>query len=358
MNSTSTTISKDTGENGFTIMELIVAMTIFLIVTGSIWGVLRIASESRSVTNQQGQLNRNMRMALNLIGRDTYNAGFGYPLASSKTVLLPDNRISTLIGIPNDFNTTRDVVAPILAGNDLNINNYNTTANTRTDQVTFLFKDSTFNLLPTPIGTNSVSTPLNINAPTTPTSGVIEIAPSSGSNSVCRVNDIYLVVGGNGAALGLSTALNGTTGVRFANGDVLGFNQTGSGGFLSSVTTPASMMRVRMVTYFVTADGTLTRREFANVSPTAAFADEPLVYNVDNFQIRYILDDGTVSNNPTAGPDGVAGTSDDVQANLAKVRQIRFTVSVRSTELNSNREPYRDSMTSTFSTRNLGYEVN
>ena len=36
-------VNKNKGEKGFTILEIIVAMTIFMIVTGSIWGVLRIA---------------------------------------------------------------------------------------------------------------------------------------------------------------------------------------------------------------------------------------------------------------------------------------------------------------------------
>ena len=346
------------GEKGFTILELIVAMTLFMIITGSIWGVLKIASQGRSVTNQQVQLAKNVRLALNVIGRDTYNAGFGYPLRN--TVVLPDNRIATLIGVPVDTDTTRDTVPPIMAGNDLNVDNYNTTANTKTDQITFLFKDSTFN--PVGTGTDVVSTPVNINAPTTTGGGIDEIVPISGSNSVCRVNDIYLVTGNTGSALGLSTALNGTTAVQFSNGDILGFNQTGPTGPLrGTITLPASMTRVKMVTYFVTPEGTLTRREFANVpvaTPAVAYADEPLVYNVDNFQIRYIMDDGSSSDNPSAGPDGIAGNADDVQSNLAAVRQVRLTVSVRSTELNSLGQPYRESMTATFSTRNLGYDVN
>ncbi len=353
----------DNREGGFSILELMVAMTIFMVVTGSIWGVLRVAQQSRSVTNQQVQLAKNVRMALNVLGRDTYNAGFGYPLRN--TVVLPDNRISTRLGIPNDFDTTRDTVPPIIAGNDLNVDNFNTIANTRTDQVTYLFKDSTFN--PVGSGSDLVSTPVNINAPTTTTGGIDEIVPLSGSNAVCRVNDLYLITGNTGSTLGVSTALNGTTAVQFSNGDVLGFNQTGTSGPLRAITLPASMIRVKMVTYFVTSDGTLTRREFVNVpavTPAVAFADEPLVYNVDNFQVKYIMDDGTVSDNPSAGPDGIAGNADDTQARLAAVRQLRFTVSVRSTELiksadaNGTYQPYRESMTATFSTRNLGYDVN
>ena len=344
-------------EAGFSMLELIIAMIIFLVVTGSIWGLLRVAQQGRAVVNQQVDLAKNVRLGLNVISRDTYNAGFGYPLRN--TVVMPDNRISSLLGIPGDADTTRDTVPPIIAGNNITLNNYNTVANIRTDQVTFLFKDSTFNLVGA--GANAVSQTLNINAATTNGSGIDEIVPISGVNTACRVNDIYLVTGNTGSTLGLATALSGTDKVQFSNGDVLGFNLTGSTGPLRGITLPASMTRVRMVTYFVASDGTLTRREYANatpVVPAVAFVDEPLVYSVENFQIQYVMDDGSLNDNPSAGPDGIAGNADDTQANLAAVRQIRFTISVRSIELNSAGQPYRETMSSTFSTRNLGYDAN
>ena len=347
-------IRERTNERGFSLIELVVSMVIFMIVTGSIWGVLRIAQQGRGVVNEQTQLGKNVRIGLNLIGRDTYNAGYGYPLKN--TVLLPDNRISTLLGVANDFDTTRDTVPPIVAGNEVTTNTFNTVANVKTDQVTFLYKDSTFN----PVGTGAdvVSQPLNINAATTTSGGIDEIVPLSGSNTLCRVNDIYLITGNTGSTLGLATALNGTSAVQFSNGDLMGLNQTGATGPLRAMTTPASMTRVKMVTYFVTADGTLTRREFGNITPAVAFVDEPLVYGVENFQVKYVMDNGTLSDNPSAGADGLPGTADDDQTNLAAIRQIRFTVYVRSTEKNSAGQYYRVNLTSTFSTRNLGYDAN
>ncbi len=347
-----TTSCRGTSEKGFSLLELLVSMVIFMVVTGSIWGLLRVAQQSRSVVNQQVQLAKNVRIGLNLIGRDAYNAGYGYPLKN--TVVLPDNKISILLGIPNDVDTSRDTVPPIIAGNDITLNTFNTAANVRTDQVTFLFKDPTFNLVGA--GTNAVSSPLAI-ANTVTSSGIVEISPSSGGNSACRINDIYILTGTTGSTLGLSTGLNGTNSVQFANGDLLGFNQTAALGQLNGVTA-ASVYRVSMVTYFVAGDGTLTRREHGNILPAVASVDEPLVYGVENFQIRYIMDDGTVSDNPSAGVDGIAGNADDVQANLAAVRQIRFTVSVRSIDLNSAGQPYRETMTTTYSTRNLGYDAN
>lgn len=340
-------VTEKNDEHGFTLIELLVSMTIFLIVTGTIYGVMQVAQQSRGVVNMYVPLTKSVRLALNLLGRDTYNAGYGYPLRSA--VILPDNRISALLNIPNDFDNSRDTIPPIIAGNNVTLNTFNQTPNVRTDQITFLFKDTTFNLV------NGVSQPLNINAATT-TSGIDEIVPISGSNTSCRINDIYLVTGNTGSTVGLATGLSGSDKVQFANGDMLGFNQTGASGPLRGITLPASMLRVIMITFYVTADGTLMRREYANVpTPAAPWVDEPLVYGVEDFQIRYVMDDGTISDNPSAGADGIPGNADDQQANLAAIRQVRYTISVRSVENGPANQPYRATMTSTISTRNLGY---
>ncbi|MBV9241524.1 MAG: hypothetical protein JO314_05905, partial [Acidobacteria bacterium] len=239
-------------------------------------------------------------------------------------------------------------------GNGIGIDNWNANSSARTDQVTFLFKDSTFNLV------GGISTPLQINAPTTNSSGIDTIVPISGSNASCTVNDLYLINGNTGATLGVVTSLSGTNQVLFANGDPLNFNLSGTTGTIRSITLPATMYKVRMITYFVASDGTLTRREFVNGPVQAGnvgYVDSPLVYNVEDFQVRYILDDGSLTDNPSAGPDQVAGTADDIPANLARVRQVRFTITIKSTELRSDGQPYRETMTATYSTRNLGYDA-
>ena len=147
--------------DGFSMIELLASMVIFMVVTGSIYGVLQVARQSRGAVSNEVQLTKSVRLGLNLVGRDTYNAGYGYPLLS--TVVLRDNRISTLLGVPNDPDATRDTVPPIIAGNNTTLSTFSQTPNTRTDQVTFLFKDSTFNVVPG-IGGIMVSQPLNINA--------------------------------------------------------------------------------------------------------------------------------------------------------------------------------------------------
>lgn len=340
-------------EQGFTLVEMVVSITLFLLVTGLIWGALHIARQSRTMVNQEVELSKTIRISLNLIGRDTYNAGYGYPLKT--VVVLPDNRLTTLLGLPNDFNTSRDAVPPIIAGNDVTTNTLNPVS-TKTDQVTFLYKDSSFN----PIGATpakAVSMPVSINAAST-TSSIDEIVPISGSNTIARVNDLYLITGNTGSTLGVATGTRDSDKIQFANGDILGFNQTGTGGPLRGITVPASLHRINMVTYFVTADGVLTRRRYANLpvaAPQPKFIDDPLVYGVENFQIKYVMDSGLLLDNPSAGADGIPGTDDDIPAQLEAVRQVRFTINVRSWELDPQGLPYRASLTATYSTRNLGY---
>ena len=338
-------ISLKESEKGFSLIELLVSMIIFLIVTGSIFAVMQIAQTSRTVVNQQVPLNKSFGSRVNLLGRDTYNAGYAYPLRS--TVVLPNLRVSTLLQTPPDSNNTRDTMAPIVTGNNLRPNTFNRTAGVMTDQVTFLYKDTTFNRIGAP--GRQVSQPLNINAATT-SAGIDEIIPISGSNAACRVNDIFLVTGNTGSTLGVVTALSGTNKVQFSNGDILNFNKTGSTGPLRNITTPATMFRVFLITFFVTPDGTLMRREFGNdlsANLTTGFVDEPLVYGVEDFQVQYVMDDGTLTDSPT-----------EAEINLAAIRQVRYTITARSTDTNATGQPATVSMTQTFSTRNLGYDAN
>lgn len=351
--------SKYKAEEGFSLLELMISLIIFLVVISAIWGLITAATSAKSLTMEKTTLNKSERVALNLISRDTYNAGFGVPLTA--TTVLPDNRIGVLLETPVDADTTRDTISPIMAGNNLpiRVNNLNSDTTVRTDQVTFLFKDSTFNLMGN--AGQQVSQPLNINAASTNIStGIDEVVPLSGSNSTVRVNDLLLVTGNTGATLSVVTGKSGSNIIEFANGDLAGFNQTGTSGPLRSITVPASLVRVRMLTYFVTPDGVLTRREYVNTEPPAAvkWVDDQLVYNVQNFQIQYILDDGSITDDPAAGPDGLPGTADDVPSNLLKVRQIRYTITMKSKERLQEGRNLEQSMTTTVSTRNLGYEAN
>lgn len=324
-----------------------VAMIIFLTVTASIWGLMQVGIRARTTTNESVQLTKSVRVALNLVGRDTYNAGLGYPSAS--TVLVADNKLANILGIPADANTAGDNVPPIIPGNNITVNTFNLTAGVRTDQVTFFTRDTTFNVVGAGPPDRRVPQPLSTTLPVPITATVVELQTTTGTNSMCAVNDLFLVTGGDGnAKLGVVTSLPAPDRIRFTEGDRLLLNNgTAADSVQGTAAGPAqvSLQRILMMTYFVTADGILVRRRYNN-APPSGWVDEPLVYGVENFQIQYVMNDGSISDSPTT-----------VQAEQGLIRQIRYTITVRSTENGPNNQPYRETMTTTFSTRNLGYEA-
>ena len=344
--------TKHRSQRGFTMLEMMVSTTIFLMASGAMYGLVKIANSSRSATSQRADLMKNMRLALLTIGRDAFNAGYGYPNAA---VTLPDDKVGAILNIPNDVDTTRDLFPAVIAGKEITTNAFTPT---KTDQLTFIFQDPTFNQY-----ANAVSQSLPINAPTyDATNGLDQIVPVSGNAASCRAKDLMLINGSTSATVVVVTAVTSDT-VKFGNGDVLGINSPSSNAAnnpMRNITTPAAMRRVALVTYRVLNDGTLVRTLYANDSTTTVAApsrDQPLVYGVESLKAEYVLDDGTVTRNPIAGIDNTAGTLDDVPANQNKVRQIRVTLTVRSTEKDASGKPFTITMTSTFDTRNLGYDA-
>ena len=91
---------------------------------------------------------------------------------------------------------------------------------------------------------------------------------------------------------------------------------------------------------------------------TSQVQELPMAYNVEDFQIRYVLDDGTVTDNPSVGPDGLVGTVDDDWQQFNRIRQLTISVKVQSTEPDEKTGLLESiSFSSTFSTRNLGYDA-
>ena len=71
----------------------------------------------------------------------------------------------------------------------------------------------------------------------------------------------------------------------------------------------ASLKRFFLVKYHVNSEGTLIRTVFGNNRNGTTPADQkqefPLAYNVENLQIRYVLENGTVTDNPSVGVDEI-----------------------------------------------------
>ncbi len=320
--------------SGFSVIELTVGIVIFSIVLGAVYGLLEVGRAGRLNTNMRAESLQNARIALNTLGRDIINSGVGYPNVGA---LVPDNEVSSLFGGSPDGDSTPDFLTPIY-GRD-NVGSVNGTA---TDQISIAFIDDAFN--------NGVSIPVSGIASD---GSQLTIQSSGGyTNTVCQTGEIYLIGGQtSAAALGILTGKSGTDKLNFSSGglDPLNLNQPGATSAIKQIVLPASIQRITLVKYYVTDEdgtgakgtGTLMRDVYGG---TTGWTAQPLAFGVENFQVQYIMKDGTAIDAPAADQ-------------MTNIRQVRISIAVRSPELDpKTHQPFRTTLTATYSARNLDYE--
>ncbi|MEP6848394.1 MAG: prepilin-type N-terminal cleavage/methylation domain-containing protein [Acidobacteriota bacterium] len=365
------------GQKGFTLIELLIAMVIFLIVTTAIYGVLQVGSVTRNRSSRRSDILKNARVAIQLIGRDALNAGYGFNRNGAR---VPDNFLATTFGLPADTDTNRDLLSSIIVGNDIFTNNLALSSSSRTDTVAFCYRDQDFNPTPPPLPAGTISTGqvVQLKDVTNPggSPGTSELVSSTATGAVnAKQYDLYLVESDTVQAAVMATTVSGTDRIDGAPGDPLGLNQplngTGSGGSVlrkcvgttdSNCTSyVATLTRFFLVSYKVKPDGTLVRTLYGNntgATNTQQVQEQPLAYNVEDLQLRYVLDDGTVTDNPVAGDDGLLGTADDDERAVNRVRQIMVTIKVQSTVLDEQTNKAETiTLNATFSTRNMEYDA-
>ena len=358
------TKTKRNSQKGFTLLEMIVSITIFIIITAAVWGLLQIGRVDRNRSSRRSDMLKNARTALHLIGRDVLNAGLSF---HQKGAVVPDDFISTRLGVPPDIDSKRDILASVVAGNDLFPNNINPDTSVRTDIVSFAYRDMNYNAGNT-IPFSGVSA--NGSDPS-----IAQLATSLNQAGSAQVFDLYLVESDSTQVAVMATGVPNANQINIAATDPLGLNQpfngTGPSSSLLKRCTPtitedcttyvASAKRFFWISYKVKEDGTLVRISYGNNSGRPAaeqIQEQPLAYNVQNLQFKYLLTDGTVTDNPGAGPDLVAGTTDDVPENFNLVRQITVTLQVQATEIDEQtKKPAVITLNSTYSVRNLEYDA-
>lgn len=351
-------------ERGFSLVEMIVAMVVFMIIIGTIYGLLQVGLIDRNRASRRSDVLKNARAAMHLIGRDALNAGLSY---NKSGAIVPDDFISTRLGLPADTDNERDVLTSIVGGNNLFQDILNPDTNARTDLISFSYRDSDFN------GGNVISLNNAAAAPAAPATVRLQSLPNDARNA--RGFDLYLVESDSSQVAVMATGLPSSSAIDIAPGDPLGINQpldgTGAGGSLlqkcsaiiteNCTTYVASVKRFFWVAYKVKSDGTLVRQTFGNNSGgTAAeqIQELPVAYNIEDFQIKYVLEDGSTTDNPAVGADGIIGTADDRPSDFNLVRQITVTIKVQATENDEQLgRPESITLTGTFSTRNLQYDA-
>jgi hypothetical protein len=211
-----------------------------------------------------------------------------------------------------------------------------------TDRQTILEVDPTFTAIPLP------STPAQSIDSTGST-----ITVSATDIGRFAQGEIYFVTSSLGGTFGTITAIDsGARTLTFGDGDTYGLNLTGAGGHIKTIsnngTIPTSLMRMRIIHYFVDADKHLTRREFGISG--AAFRDTIIAEHVLNVQMSYALNITDSAGN-VAQPTSVLSTPEQRLA----VRQVEVTISVETPHTVSGGQRSQLTMTTGTSVRNMQF---
>ena len=335
-------------------MEVLITIVIFLIVIAAIFGVLRAGTILRETATERSEITANARAALNHVGKEAVNAGLGYSKVGG---IVPDDFANNLLNTPADQDSTRDIFPGVIAGDEVSTSSLSV-AGEKNDVVAFVFRDLAFNngesILVTDSGFQAGNSFL-----TTP----VDACAS------CRKWDLYLVQSANGNhALTIATDVTSNRFIEFADGDPLGLNRRtvgppwersvlkkcspGETEGCFSYTPYATLKRIFITSYSVDSEGTLVKTIYGNNTGGSA-ADQiqvhPLAHGVQRFQVRYLMQDGTMKDDPSNGYED--------QMKLNEVVQVEIKITIKSeTNMNGVTSTEIINLDSTFSTRNLRYD--
>lgn len=360
-------------ERGFSLLEMMVSMTIFLVVVGSVYGLLQIGLIDRNRSSRRADVMKNSRLAIHLIGKDVLNAGLGYNRSGA---LVPDNFIATRLGLTADADTDRDVLTGITGGNNVFSNILADKPEDKTDIIAFAYRDVKFNR----DADDKTSNLIGVTDASQGTAASItriktqKDAPANALN--VELYDLYLLESSTSQLAVIATGTDNKTQIDFAvvGDDPLGINQpfnvTGEGGSLLQKCTVAitedctkyvddktavySIKRFFWVSYKVKSDGTLVRTVYGNNSggdKTKQIQEIPLASNIKDLQFKYVMSDGSVTDDP-------ANWDTKKAVNFNLVRQVIVTIKAQSDEIDEQTgKPMVITLTSTFSTRNIEYDA-
>jgi|HubBroStandDraft_1064217.scaffolds.fasta_scaffold20045_2 type II secretory pathway pseudopilin PulG len=333
-------------ENGFSLIEMMVAMFVLIAVVAAATGAIIQAQHVSEGVALEANLQQNLRAGMHFLVRDLTQAGEGIPAAgisipntagAVSAVARPGTPAFSIFENSSVPPSTYTILPPVIPGSQLGsiVTTVNPatgatlTGTFNTDIITVLYEDNT--LESSVIAGNPpllTAEPVNQPAPTLPTcNGVIAATGASvtldtncftmpGQPTPIAVGNLIMFHNINGTALEYVTSIAGQT-INFAAGDPAGLNQTGlpngTVANLAATAVPTTISRVWMVTYYIDAvtnpaKPDLVRQVNYPNFPVAAPANPPqaVAEVIDNLTFSYDI----VNSQDPAGTYGVAGAGD------------------------------------------------
>ena len=299
--------SAEHNERGFSLMELLVAVSLGLIVLAATTQLFKNGMDATVLVSQSSEMQQNARATLNLIAKDVSMAGSGLP---SGGLALPFGAGSTASFFAVDSNRAwlpantypTNFMYGIIpgAGNGLESGGPTTITATGSgsDAITVIYADYAF-----PLNQYTTAIP-----PTNPNGDLVQFSPPAAppvgfpaiqSPTGIQVGDLILFTNNLGSAVGEVTgiaAVGANTNIAFADGDPLKMNQSGAanGNIKSIIGGGATVAnRIWAVTYFLEVPAAATGQPPRLMRQVNGQTPQPVADNIINLQVTYDLCDGT-----------------------------------------------------------------
>jgi prepilin-type N-terminal cleavage/methylation domain-containing protein len=347
------TASPGPSQAGFSMIELIVALTVMLMVVGAVFSLARDSMKVAATTYEMTDAQQNMRTAQEFINRDLMNAGDG--LESISYIRVPQSFVTSYVTL----NPVTDPATPGIINLGIFTTDNNVPANTAvtgtvpamiirtaSDRQTIMEQDREFlfnNL-------NSIGlAPTAIN----PAGSVITI-PAGDPMTAFTQGEVYFLTSSAGGAFCTITSINTSSRqLSFVASDPYNLNQPGAVGNIWAIsggrTLATSLQRMKIIQYYVTSTGLLMRRVFG--VPGVGFRESMIAEHVLDVQFNYSLITTDASGNVT--PSSTTALTTSAQQLAVRQVEVRVTVETPHVIQDGLRQPL--TMTTSTSVRNMQF---
>lgn len=301
-------------DTGFSLIELLVAMTITLIVVAGTLAMLDQAQRTSEGISLSSNTLQNLRAGMNFLTRDLVLAGQGLPTGgisipngSGTPVNRPGPTALTFGAAPNFFTA----IPVVTTGGGLGPNVLR-----QSDLITVMYADNSLtlnlNVINDPTGTPPCNGSIDPNgAFVTFDINCTPLGAAPGQQNI-QAGDLIMFSNAQGNALEVVTTIAGQT-LNFATGDPYSLNQrTDPSGTMQQIQVPpgsgnyppTTATRISMVTYYLDNSDPANPRLMRQVSFNPALA---VAEDIEDLQASYDFVDGAT--NPTDQKDPPAGVS-------------------------------------------------
>lgn len=347
-----------TSEQGFSLLEMIVALFVMLIVTGGVFGLLRDSMKTSHATLEMTDAQESLRTGQEYITRDLINTGDG--LDSIRRILVPQNFVTNYL--------TRNPITDPATPGIITLGLITTDNNVPADTIV-LGTAPVVSVRATPVLTDRL-TILQMERPENFTSitvaaGALTYADGRAAVSPADIDrfsigEIYFITSSKGGVFATVTDRQGvgspTPFVVFGAGDVFGLNSVAPGGQLDFITgegdprIPVSIGRMKVIHYYINSDGLLMRRVFGVRG--AGFNESVIAEHAVSLQFRYFLNLRDINGNVVQPEPQLTNSLQQDET-----RQVEVTLAVETPRALQNGQPQQISMTTSTSVRNLQFRL-